>query len=83
MNFLDIAKKRFSVRKYDQRKVEEEKLLKILEAGRVAPTAVNYQPQRIIAVQKEEGMERLKKCANVYNAPLALIVCGDHRNVFL
>jgi nitroreductase len=78
MSFLDIAKKRYSVRKYNSKKVEEEKLLKILEAGRIAPTGANYQPQRIIVVQKEEGMERLKKCANIYGAPLALIVCGDH-----
>jgi nitroreductase len=79
MDFLNLAKRRCSVRKYVPKKVEEEKLLKILEAGRVAPTGVNYQPQRIIVVREKEGMERLKKCANIYGAPLALIVCGDHK----
>lgn len=80
MEFLELAKKRYSVRKYDTtKKVEEEKLLKILEAGRLAPTAVNFQPQRLIVVQKEEGMEKLKKCAaHTYEAPLIIIVCGDH-----
>ncbi|MBV7276592.1 nitroreductase family protein [Clostridiaceae bacterium UIB06] len=78
MDFLELAKKRYSVRKYEQKKVEEDKLLKILEAGRVAPTGANTQPQRIIVVQKEEGLEKLKKGANVYGAPLALVICADH-----
>ncbi|WP_411680310.1 nitroreductase family protein [Clostridium thailandense] len=78
MDFLELAKKRYSVRKYEQKKVEEDKLLKILEAGRVAPTGANTQPQRIIVVQKEEGLGKLKKGANVYGAPLALIICADH-----
>lgn len=45
MDFLEIAKKRYSVRNFQPKKVEKEKLLKILEAGRVAPTAANRQPQ--------------------------------------
>lgn len=79
MNFLELAKKRYSVRKYESNKVEKEKLIKILEAGRVAPTGANTQPQRIIVVQEEEGMARLKKCANLYGAPLGIIVCVDHK----
>lgn len=78
MEFLQLAKKRYSVRKYESRKVEEEKLLKILEAGRVAPTGANKQPQRFIIVKEEEGLKKLKKGANVYGAPLAIIVCADH-----
>ena len=78
MEFLELAKKRCSIRKYEIRKVEEEKLLKILEAGRVAPTAANFQPQHMIVVKSQEGMDKLKKCGNTYGAPLAIIVCGDH-----
>ncbi len=78
MSFLELAKKRYSVRKYQNKPVEEDKLLKILEAGRVAPTAVNYQPQRIIVVREKDGLEKLKKAANIYDAPLAIIVCADH-----
>lgn len=78
MEFLELAKKRCSVRKYESRKVEEDKILKILEAGRIAPTAANFQPQHMIVVESQEGLDRLKKCANVYGAPLAVIVCGDH-----
>ena len=70
MNFLELAKKRFAVRTFEAKKVEEEKLLQILEAGRVAPTAANHQPQRIIVVRADAGLAKLKKAANIYDAPL-------------
>ena len=82
MSFLELAKKRHTVRKFETKKVEEEKLLQILEAGRVAPTAANGQPQRVIVIREEKGLEKLKKVANTYEAPLALIICGDHKNVW-
>lgn len=78
MSFLELAKKRHSVRKYLEKKVEEEKLHKILEAGRIAPTGANTQPQRIIVIKEQEGLQKLTKCANIYGAPLALIICADH-----
>lgn len=77
MEFLDLAKKRYACRKYTAQKIEREKLEKILEAGRVAPTAANYQPQRIIVVESEEGMARLARCTRDFGAPCALIVCAD------
>lgn len=78
MDFIQLAKKRCSVRRYGSRKIEQEKVEKILEAGRVAPTAANLQPQRVLAIMSEAGLEKLKKAANVYSAPLALVVCADH-----
>ena len=78
MNFLDNAKKRYSVRSYKSQKVEQEKLDLILEAARVAPTAANLQPVRLIVVQEKEGLAKIEKVANIYNAPLAVIVCADH-----
>ena len=78
MSFLELAKKRYSVRKYESKSVEEEMLLKILEAGRIAPTAANFQPQRLIVVQKEDGLTKLKKSADIKGAPLAIIICSDH-----
>ena len=47
MNFLELAKNRYSERYFDSRPVEQEKLDKILEAGRNVPTACNYQTQRL------------------------------------
>ena len=78
MKFLDLAKTRYSVRRYKNQKVEQEKLDLILEAGRVAPTACNYQPQRLIVVQDEEHLRKLTR----YNAPLAFIVCVDITEVW-
>ncbi|MHB1653633.1 MAG: nitroreductase family protein [Desulfitobacteriaceae bacterium] len=82
MDFLEIAKKRYAVRKYQAKKVEEDKVMKILEAGRVAPTAANLQPQRLIVVLEREGLEKLKKAVNIYDAPLAIIICSDHNRAW-
>ena len=82
MSFIENAKKRYSVRDYQAKKVEKEKLLKILEAGRVAPTGCNNQPCRLIVVQEDEGLGKIKKAANIFGAPLAIIVCGDHNSVW-
>ena len=71
MDFLDLAKKRYSVRSYKKTPVEEEKVACILEAARVAPSAANLQPTRLVVIDNAEGMEKL-------SAPLAIIVCADH-----
>lgn len=45
MTFMDLCKNRYSTRKFSDKPVEQEKLDYILEAGRIAPTGRNYQPQ--------------------------------------
>ena len=80
MSFLDLAKKRYSVRAYTEKKVEKEKLEAILEAAHVAPTGANNQPQHLIVVESDEGMNKVGKAANTYGAPLVIIICSD-RNV--
>lgn len=78
MDFLELAKARYSVRKFSDKKVETQKIDLILEAGRVAPTACNFQPQRILVIDKETGLEKLKKCTPYhFDAPLAMLVCYD------
>lgn len=79
MNFITMAKQRCSMRSYQDRAVEPELLAQILEAAHVAPTAANLQPVRLLVVQTPEGRERLSRCADIYGAPLAVIVCADHR----
>ncbi|MCD8245838.1 MAG: nitroreductase family protein [Parabacteroides sp.] len=78
MSFFDLAKKRHSTRKYQDKPLEHEKLMKILEAGRIAPTAANVQPQRVLVIREKAGLEKLGKAANVYGAPVALVVCADN-----
>lgn len=77
MSFSQLVKQRYSVRKYDSRPIEPEKLEAILEAGRLAPTAVNYQPQRILVVQGED-FEKMQGCTPcLYGQSTALVVCYD------
>lgn len=78
MNFLDLVKARYSVRQYEVKQVEAEKLQQILAAAQVAPSGMNRQPVKLIVVQQEEGLNKVKKAANIYDAPLVIIACGDH-----
>ena len=66
MDFLTLAKKRYSVRAYTKQKVEKEKLDAILEAAHVAPTGGNCQPQHLIVVQGDEGLHKIGKATNIY-----------------
>ncbi|MDE7294114.1 MAG: nitroreductase family protein [Oscillospiraceae bacterium] len=77
MNFLELAQNRRSVRSYTGQKVEGEKLDRILQAANAAPTAANLQPVRLIAVQSNKGLGKIGKAADIYGAPLAIIVCAD------
>lgn len=83
MSFFELARTRYSVRKYTDQKVEEDKLAKILEAGRVAPTAANRQPQRVLVVQSDEGLRKLAQAARLYDPPLALVICADHHDAWV
>ena len=83
MEFLSLAKQRCSVRKYKTDEIEKEKLDKILEAARIAPTAANAQSQRLLVISSQEAKEKLSKGVNYHGAPLAIIVCGDHSDVFV
>ena len=47
MDFLNLATNRYSVRSFSIKPVEKDKLDYILKAGQIAPTAANFQPQRI------------------------------------
>jgi len=77
MKLLELAKKRYSVRKYTDEKVSPDELELILEAGRVAPTGKNAQPQRLIVAQSDEALAKIKKAARTYDAPIAILVCAD------
>ncbi len=77
-NFLELAKARFSVRNYASIPVEEDKINAILEAARLAPTACNYQPQKIYVLKSEEALGKVRqisKCA--FNAPLVFAIGYD------
>ncbi len=78
MEFKDLALQRFSERRYDPRPIEQDKLEQILEAGRIAPTACNYQPQRFLLIRSEEARAKLRSITRFhYNSPMAVLVCYD------
>lgn len=78
MSFYELAKSRWSVRAYKDIPIEEEKMQLILEAGRVAPTAKNYQCQRIYVAKSKDAREKLKSvCRCTWDAPVILVVCYD------
>ncbi len=78
MQYEELIRARFSVRKFQDRPVKPQQLNAILEAGRIAPTAGNRQPQRILVVQGREGLEKMKQCTPChFDAPLILLVCYD------
>ena len=82
MSFLDLAKKRYSARKYKSKEVEKEKIDLILEAARVAPTGANRQPQRIIIVNDKKYLEKLSKATKFFDAPLVFIICCDNNETW-
>ena len=78
MKFLDLVKTRYSVRSFKKYEIEDEKLNAILEAGRVAPTAKNNQPQKIYIVKSEEKRKRLAEvCRYTFDAPVILVIAYD------
>lgn len=79
MEFSDLIERRHSVRSYKTNALEEEKLNKILEAGRLAPTAANKQAYKIIVIHSENNKEILKKIYNrdwFVNAPVVIGICS-------
>jgi nitroreductase len=80
MNVIDAINARRSIRAYQDRPLEEEKLLKVLEAGRLAPSAKNIQDWKFIVVRDKNKRQRLSVAAKdqmfVAQAPVVIAACG-------
>ena len=75
MEFNTVLQRRYSCRAFSPKPVEQDKLDRILEAGRIAPTAVNKQPVHVWAVSSPETLEAIKGVTRSnYGAPLLLVV---------
>lgn len=84
MDFMEISRKRKTVRKFSQAPVEQEKLEKILEAGCWSPTAVNLQPQRILVLNTSESLSKVRKfCSFGYDQKYVDMVkeCEDGASI--
>ena len=83
MEFDKVIRERCAIRRFTNKQVEKEKLDKILEAGNLAPTAKNIQPQRIFVVQSEEGLNKIDEISKCrYHAPTVLIICINLDEVY-
>jgi nitroreductase len=79
MSFQDLIRRRYSVRAYRPEPVSEEALARILEAGRLAPTAANRQPFRVVvlhAAGRREALGRVYARPWFVEAPIVICVCG-------
>ena len=78
MEFLELAKERYAVRAYKDTPVEDEKIARILEAAKVAPTACNNQPQKIYVVKSEKMRKALAEITPcTFAAPVIFVVGYD------
>ncbi len=78
MKFEDVIRERFSTRSFKNEKVKKEQLDKILEAGRLAPTAKNNQPIKIYVIESDDALNKINECSPcIYGAKTVLLVCSN------
>jgi nitroreductase len=79
LEFFKLIESRYSVRSYQPRPVEEEKLAKVLRAAQLAPTAANRQPFRFIVIHTKGREEELRRIYNrewFVSAPIVIAACA-------
>ncbi|AZR72285.1 nitroreductase [Anoxybacter fermentans] len=86
MDFYQLIKTRRSVRKYESRPVEEEKLMRILNAARLAPSGKNAQAWKFIVVKDQELKEKIVKAAKgqkfLAEADCIIVCCVNEEEVY-
>ena len=76
LDVFEAIRRRRSIRKYQQKVVEKEKLLKVLEAARLAPSSMNRQPYAFVVIKKKETIEKISSACNQdWMAPIMIVVC--------
>jgi nitroreductase len=82
VDVFEAVQERKSIRAYQDKPVAREKIERMLEAGRLAPSANNREPWHFIAVTNPEKRKALSKgmyAKFIANAPLVIVVCGDKK----
>jgi nitroreductase len=82
MEVFDAIRTRRSVRGYSSTPVPKEKLDRVIESGRVAPSAMNLQPWHFIIVEdadKREKMSKAKYAKFLKESPVVIVGCGDRK----
>lgn len=84
MSALELMASRRSVRRYDAKKISDEDLISILEAGRQAPSAANRQPVKFVVVTDDElkkGFSNAPFNDFIKKAPVVIVACADVKNI--
>lgn len=79
MDFYEVIKNRRSIRAYKTDPVEDDKLIRILNAARVAPSAANRQPLSFIVVKDDKTKQKLKDAYSqkwFFTAPIIICACA-------
>lgn len=85
MDVLEAIRTRRSIRKYQDKPVEEEKLNKVLEAARLSPSAANFQPWDFIVVKERASKERLSAAYPrpwFSTAPIIIVTCATPKKAW-
>jgi nitroreductase len=85
MNFLELASTRYSSRSYQKKEVEEWKLLKVLEAARIAPSAVNKQPWVLYVIRQPDKLALIKEAYHrewFKDSPVVIVACGKREEAW-
>ena len=83
MEFEKLITERYSVRSYKPTHLPQETVDTILQAGHKAPTGCNFQPQRILVLNSDEAIEKLRRCTKChFGAPTALLVCHNREESY-
>ncbi len=78
MDFQQLIAERYSVRKFKPDPLPQEVIDRLLQAGHLAPTGCNFQPQRILVLNTEQSMAKLRTCTKChFDAPAAMLVCHN------
>lgn len=81
MDFIELATYRSSIRNFSPQPVEKEKLIHILEAARIAPSAANFQPWQFIVISEPVLLQLVKELYPrewLMTAPVIIAALGDH-----
>lgn len=78
MEFEKLINDRYSVRSFKAEHLSQTVIDKILEAGNKAPTGCNFRPQRILVLNNDESIEKLRNCTKChFGAPTAMLICHN------
>ncbi len=85
MEINKCIKNRCSIRKYKDKKVDESKIIEIIDSGTYAPNSGNLQNWRFVVVNEEDKKEKISKaCSNqvwMNQAPAFIVICSDESEV--